>query len=125
MHYSRLGVRQRHRLLQAVSGAMSAPMTPLTMLPGYADPSTGHFRAAVESADKLHRHRSPTDHLELRQQMSATQVQYLTVTCHNSSACSKQPLPLGQRLTFVSKRGKLPRCPDMKQVESVAKQALC
>ena len=37
---------------------------------GYADPSTGQFRAAVESADKLHRHRSPKDHLELRHQMS-------------------------------------------------------
>ena len=44
-------------------------------LPGYADPGMGQFRAAVESADQLHRHRSPTDHLELRQQMSATQVQ--------------------------------------------------
>ena len=65
---------------------MFALMRSVTMLPGYADPGTGHFRAAVESADKLHRHRSPTDHLELRQQMSATQVQHLTITCHNSSA---------------------------------------
>ena len=64
----------------------AAPVSLLTMLLGYADPSTGHFRAAVESADKLHRHRSPTDHLELRQQMSATQVQDSTISCHRSSA---------------------------------------
>ena len=61
---------------------MFVPMSALIMLPGYADPSTGHFRAAVESADKLHRHRSPTDHLELRQQMSATQVQHCPITCY-------------------------------------------
>lgn len=72
----------RQRLLQAASGEVPVLMSALTLLTGYADPGTGHFRAAVESADKLHRHRSPTDHLELRQQMSATQVQHFPITCH-------------------------------------------
>ncbi len=60
------------------------------MFAGYADPSTGQFRAAVESADKLHRHRSPTDHIELRQAMSATQV----LSNYSPLNCPRQALQL-------------------------------
>ncbi|CAL5229689.1 g13058 [Coccomyxa viridis] len=69
----------------------------LAQLTGYADPGTGQFRAAVESADQLHRHRSPTDHIELRQQMSATQAQLLQLSPSprapvNSAALLSSPL---------------------------------
>lgn len=48
---------------------------------GYDNPSAGQFRAAVECADQLHRRRSPQDHMELTQQLSATKVHTLVIGC--------------------------------------------
>ncbi|CAL8469671.1 g9212 [Coccomyxa elongata] len=58
----------------------------LAQLTGYDNPSAGQFRAAVDCADQLHRRRSPQDHLELTQQLSATKAQLLQLTSSPTAA---------------------------------------